>query len=223
MRTTSLLRAVCSAALVAALGLAGSAGAASIIGGSTGNPALGPDDGSEIYIPNLNPNYNRHIVLVKEAADPVLAAIPHSWGFYFAGDINNRYPVFSTSDQGPPEQQAVIDFDNGQVVDLDALAIDATFTPSLADFGFYLEIQYPNGTVRTYSQAAENPGGVDTYASFPFLANTLFRVVAFEINEQVFALEIIDGALPVPEPSVLMLVGGGIALLVAGRRRFDRV
>ena len=219
MRTTLLLRALRSVAVVAALGIAGSAGAASIIGGSTGNPALGPDDGSEIYFPNLNPNYDRHIVLVKEAFDPVLAATPHSWGFYFAGDTSNRYPVFSTSDQGPPEQQAVIDFDNGQVVDLDALAVDATFTPSLADFGFYLEIQYPGGTVLTFSQAAENPGGVDTYASFPFLANPLFRVVAFEINEQIFALEIIDGAVPVPEPSVLMLVGGGLAL-VGGRRRY---
>lgn len=220
MRTSLLLRALRSVAVVAALCIASSAGA-TIIDGSTGNPALGPDDGSEIYFPNLNPNYNRHIVLVTEAFDPVLAAIPHSWGFYFAGDTSNRYPVFTTSDQGPPKQQAVIDFDNGQVVDLDALAVDATFTPSLADFGFYLEIQYPSGTLITFSQAAENPGGVDTYAAFPFLANPLFRVVAFEINEQVFALEIIDGAVPVPEPSVLMLVGGGLAL-VAGRRRFDR-
>jgi hypothetical protein len=68
----------------------------------------------------------------------VSTSIPHTWGFYFAGDTSNRYPVFTSGDQANPEQVAVIDFDNGQVVDLDALAIEAVFTPSLADFGFYL-------------------------------------------------------------------------------------
>jgi hypothetical protein len=209
-------------AVVAALGLASSAGATALVGGSTGNPDLGPDDGSEVYVPNLNPNFNRHIVLVKEAFDPVIAAFPHSWGFYFAGDPANRYPIFSTSDQAPPEQQSVIDFDNGQVVDLDALAIDATFTPSLGDFGFYLEIQFPAGTLLTFSQPAEN-GGVDTFASFPYLPNPLFRVVAFEVNSQLFSLQIVDGAVPVPEPSTLLLIGGGLGLLISGRRFFDRV
>ncbi len=222
MRTIPFLCAsLRSLVLVAAVGLASSAGA-TLIGSSTGNPSLGPDDGSEIYVPNLNPNFNRHIVLVKEAFDPVLTLFPHTWGFYFAGDTANRYPVFTSPDQGPPEQQAVIDFDNGQVVDLDSLAIEATFTPSLGDFGFYLEIQFPNGPLLTFSQAAENPGGVDTYASFPYLPNPLFRVVAFEVNEQLFSLEIVDGAVPVPEPSVVALIGGGLALLAAGRRRPDQ-
>jgi hypothetical protein len=222
VRTTPLLRAsLRSLAFVAALGLATSAGA-TLIGGSTGNPNLGPDDGSEVYVPNLNPVFNRHIVLVKELFDPVLAAFPHSWGFYFAGDTSNLYPIFTASDQGPPQQQSVIDFDNGKVVDLDSLAVESSFTPSLGDFGFYLRVQFPAGTLTTFSQASEN-GGVDTFASFPYLPNPLFRLVAFEVNEQLFSLEIIDGAVPVPEPSVLLMVGGGLVLMLSGRRLFDRV
>lgn len=196
-------------------------GSATIIGGGPPGPGLGGDDGAELFFPNLNPIYNRHIVLVKEAFDPVMASIPHSWGFYFAGDTSNRYPIFTSSDEAPPEQVAVIDFDNGQVVDLDTLAIDAVFTPSLADFGFYLEIEFPAGTLLTFSQAAENSGGVDTFASFPFLANPLFRLVAFEVDNQIYSLEIVDGAVPVPEPGVGILLGGGLALL-AGRRRLRR-
>jgi hypothetical protein len=47
------------------IAVASAAGAASIIGGGPPGPGLGGDDGSELYVPNLNPNYNRHIVLVK--------------------------------------------------------------------------------------------------------------------------------------------------------------
>jgi hypothetical protein len=73
----------------------------------------------------------------------------------------------------------VIDFDNGNVVDLEALSVEATFAPSLGEFGFYLSISFPSNPLLVYSDPALN-GGVDTWASFPFLANPLFRQVAFE-------------------------------------------
>jgi hypothetical protein len=88
------------------IAVASAAGAASIIGGGPPGPGLGGDDGTELYVPNLNPNYNRHIVLVKEAFDAVSTSVPHTWGFYFAGDTSNRYPVFTSGDQANPEQVA---------------------------------------------------------------------------------------------------------------------
>ena len=221
MRTALSRVSLYSLMLAGSIAFATSSGA-TIIGGPGPNPSLGADDGAEVFTPNLNPIFNRHIVLIKEAFDPVPAAIPHEWGFYFQGDPGTRYPIFTASDQGPPQQQTVIDFDNGRVVDLDTLAIDATFTPSLGNFGFYLDVHLPSGELLTFSEIAEN-GGTDTFASFPYLPNPLFRVVAFEVHDQIFSLDIVDGAVPVPEPSVLALVGGGLALLAGVRRRFDRV
>jgi hypothetical protein len=129
------------------------------------------------------------------------------------------YPVLTTADAGPPEQVAVIDFDNGQVVDLDELAIEAVFGPSLDPFGFYLKIEFnPGFPVVVFSEAALNDGGNDWFASFPFLANPLFRQVAFEVRGQLYSLEIVDGAVNVPEPATLALLAGGIALLATRRR-----
>jgi PEP-CTERM motif-containing protein len=213
----SLLRSTIAIAAIV-LGVASTSGA-TIIGGGPPGPGLGGDDGSEIYVANLNPNFNRHIVLVKEAFDALPGSISHEWGMYFASDPSTLYPVLTTGDSGPPEQQAVIDFDNGQIVDLDSLSIESTFTPSLDPFGFYIKVEFnPGSPVIAFSQAALNPGGVDWYASFPFLAQPLFREVAFEVREQLYSLEIVDGALNTPEPTTLLLVGGGIALLAARRR-----
>jgi len=208
-----------SSLAIALLLVAGAAGATSIIGGGPPGPGLGGDDGAERFFVNLNPNYDRHIVLVRETLDPVVASVPHEWGFYFTSDPSTRYPIFSTADAGPPEQLAVIDFDNGQVVDLDHLAIDASFAPSLADFGFYIEIEFnPGHPVLAFSEAALNDGGIDTFASFPFLANPLFHQVAFEIREQIYSLQVIDGAIPVPEPVTAVLLTGGLAVLASRRR-----
>jgi hypothetical protein len=192
---------------------------ASIIGGGPPGPGLGGDDGAETFFVNLNPQFDRHIVLVRETFDAVPATIPHEWGFYFTSDPSTRYPIFNASDEAPPEQVAVIDFDNGQVVDLDSLAVDAAFTPSLGEFGFYLLVEFNAGSpVLVYSQAALNPGGVDTFASFPFLPNPLFRQVAFEVREQIFSLQVVDGAIPVPEPVTAVLLAGGLAMLASRRR-----
>jgi hypothetical protein len=207
--------------LAAVLAVAAAPAGATIIGGPPPGPGLGPDDGAEVFLPNLNPILNRHVVLIKEAFDPIPAAIPHEWGFYFQGDATTLFPIFTTSDQAPPEQAAVIDFDNGIVVDLDGSSQESAFAPSLGNFGFYLKIDFPGGPLLTFSEIAEN-AGTDTFASFPFLANPLFRVVAFEVDEQVFSLQIVDGAVPIPEPSVLVLLGGGLVLLAGAHRSLDR-
>jgi PEP-CTERM motif len=38
------------------------------------------------------------------------------------------------------------------------------------------------------------------------------------VNEQIYSLQVIDGALPVPEPTTVALLAGGLALLASRRR-----
>jgi hypothetical protein len=97
------------------------------------------------------------------------------------------------------------------VVDLDALALEASFAPSLADFGFYLSVDAPSGPLLSYSQAALNRGA-DTFASFRFLPNPLFGLVAFQVGGQLYSLGVVDGALR----------GGGGLGWTAARRRSTR-
>jgi hypothetical protein len=182
-------------------------------------PGLDPDDGTQLFVPNLNPIHLQHVVLVKEMWDPAPTTIPHEWGIYFANDPSTLLPVFTTSDSGA-NQQAVISFDSGQIVDLDALTAEGSFGPSLGPFGFYFKVQPPTGpSVLRYSEPALNPGGVDAAATFPFQANPTYYFVGFEVDSLVFSLEIIDGVLPtpVPEPGMALMFGGGLALLAAGR------
>jgi hypothetical protein len=205
--------------LASTLALASAPSTASIIGGGPPGPGLGGDDLAESFFPNLNPNFDRHIVLIRETFDAIPDSISHEWGFYFTADPNTLYRIFSTSDAGPPEQVAVIDFDNGEVVDLDSLSVDATFTPSLGSFGFYLSVAFnENAPVLVRSEAALNDGGIDSFASFPYLANPLFRMVAFEVREQIYSFEVVDGAIPVPEPTTALLLAGGLAWLASRRR-----
>jgi hypothetical protein len=205
--------------LASALALASATSSASIIGGGPPGPGLGGDDLAESFFPNLNPNLDRHVVLIRENFDAIPGTIAHEWGFYFTADPSTLFPIFTSSDAGPPEQLAVIDFDNGEVVDLDSLSVDSTFTPSLDAFGFYLEIEFNAGhPVRVFSEAALNDGGIDSFASFPYLANPLFRMVAFEVREQIYSFEVVDGAIPVPEPTTALLLAGGLAAIAARRR-----
>lgn len=183
---------------------------------------LGQDDGSEIYCPcdqDPNPTVTRNIMTVREGFDGLSATTPHEWGIYFADDPSTLIPIFTETEAaaGGVNASAAVDFDNGHVIDLDSLEVDFTFTPTLAKFGFYLRIGTTSGPVLTYSQAALN-GGTDTFASFPSLASPNFRVVAFEIDGRVLALESVQGACVVPEPSMALLLGGGLAMLAARRR-----
>lgn len=183
---------------------------------------LGQDDLSEIYCPcdqDPNPNVTRNLLTVREGFDRFSGAIPHEWGIYFADDPSFLIPLFTAEDvpTGGFNAAAVVDFDHGTVVDLDTLAVEFTFTPTLAKFGFYLRVDDRSAPILTYSQAALN-GGVDTFGSFPSLTNPNFRVVAFEIDGHILSIESVMGACAVPEPSVVWLVGGGLTLLAARRR-----
>ena len=192
---------------------------ATLIGGPGPFPGLDPDDGTELFVPNLNPIQLQHVVRVKEAADTIPGVIDHEWGIYFASDPSTLIPVFTAADVGPPEQNAVIGFDVGFVADIDASAVESTFTPSLAPFGFYLKATTPSGTVLRYTQPVLNPGGVDAAATFPFTGNPTYYMVAFELNDQVLSLEVVDGVLPVPESGTAILVSLGLGAIAIRRRR----
>lgn len=213
---------LCQLAFGAALLLSAGAASAISITPAPGS-SLGQDDGADIFCPcDLDPNpiVNRHVVTVRESYDGVSSVVPHEWGIYFASDPGTLIPVFTAADGGPGKPAAEIDFDNGIVTDLDTMLVEFTFDPQLAKFGFYLKIDPAGGpSTLTYSQAALN-GGLDTFGSFPSLTNPAYRVVAFEVNGQIASIEAAAGvcAPAVPEPSVALLLGGGLVALARRRR-----
>jgi hypothetical protein len=213
----ALLRSLLGAAL-----LLGATSASAISIHPAPGSGLAEDDGGEIFCPcdlDPNPTVNRHIATIREAFDGIAATTPHEWGIYFADDPTKLIPVFTAEDHGPGKPVATIDFDNGIVTDVDALTVEFTFDPRVAHYGFYVKVELPSGPpILSYSQAALN-GGIDTFGSFPTITNSAYRVVAFEVNGAVLAFEAVAGACPVvPEPSVALLFGGGLALLGIRRR-----
>ena len=207
-----------SSALLLAVSIAAPAHA-TLIGGPGPFPGLDPDDGTQLFVPNLNPIQLQHVVKVTEAADTIPGVISHEWGFYFASDPSTLIPIFTTADVGPPQQNAVIGFDVGFVADIDASTMESTFTPSLAPFGFYLKANTPGGTLLRYTQPVLNPGGVDAAATFPFTGNPTYYLVDVEVNDQVLSLEIVDGVIPVPESGTAILVSVGLGLIATRGRR----
>jgi hypothetical protein len=212
---------LCRFAAVAVLLLgAGTASAISFVP----NPGrgLGPDDLSEIYCPcdrNPNPLFTERVMTVRESFDAFAGVIPHEWGIYFADDPSTLIPLLTASDTptGGVNAAAAVDFEAGTVTDLETLTVEYSFTPNLGHFGFYLRVQNDDAVLLTYSQAALN-GGADTFGSFPSLTSPYLRLVAFEVDGALLSIESVHGACAVPEPSVVWLVGGGLALL-ANRRR----
>jgi hypothetical protein len=184
---------------------------------------LGPDDGSEIYCTcdqDPNPLVERHVMTVREGFDAFSATTPHEWGFYFVDDPSTLIPIFTASEVpvGGLNPSARVDFDLGTVQDLDTLEIEYSFAPQLGKIGFYIRVDLGREPILSYSQAALN-GGVDTFGSFPSTTSELLRVVAFEIDGRVLSLETVHGVCNViPEPSVALLLGGGLVLLASRRR-----
>jgi hypothetical protein len=133
---------------------------------------FGADDGTELFIPNEQ-------ILAIEVRDLTdwIPGYTSTLGFYSASDPATLIPVFGGSDGLTSGRQvAVIDFENGRVIDADAsldsgvLEIHSPFGAGRNSIGFYLTIVDPFGAEFTlYTEPTLNTlvGGADLFASFP--------------------------------------------------------
>jgi len=159
-----------------------------------------------------------------EVAD-VFGALPgwsSSFGFFFGADPTTRVAIFGSDDQGAPlSQKALIDFANGRVVDIDAANIQSTFTNSASPIGFYLDlVNVAGGELILYTLNSLNPGGFDLAATFQAKTDSSLYLIGFEVpNVGTVAFDLVGGITAVPEPSTLLLLGGGVVLAIGLRFR----
>jgi len=195
------------------------AGSAQAISFSPGG-LFAPDDGTELFLPRFHPEPSCHCALINEVGDAA-TGLTHEWGIYFADDPATLIPILDqTDDTGP--QQVGVDFDSGIIYDRDSGGVVETlFAPSLDAFGFYLFIDYPDPTadLLAYSEPGLNAGSLDLAGTFPTLDNDSIYLIAFEVDQQVLALELVDSVTPVPEPTTALLFASGLLLAGASRRR----
>lgn len=160
-----------------------------------------------------------------------------AFGFYFAsnsgslGDPGTLIPIFDATDIGNqdianPNQVAIIDFIFGFVADVDEGAaagtdpvVEATFSPSSGNIGFYLSI----GSVNIFSDPLEN-GGLDLFSALqnevdPSLWWLVFDGVNADGTTSPISLNLIAGISPVPVPAALLLFGSALPLMLFARRR----
>ena len=134
-----------------------------------------------------------------------------AFGFHFAGDPGTLIELFGADDVGPG-QSAAVDFAAGIVGDLDALDLQASFTPTLVPgpIGFWIDL----GGFTLFSDAALN-GGLDVAGIFPLLGDPSVIGVTFSDPTPgglgVLSLDVISGAsaITVPEPTSLGLLFAG--------------
>lgn len=171
-------------------------------------PGYGADDGTQLFTPSSS-------VLSIELYDLGGVATNSVFGFYFEGDSANRHAIFGSEDETvlfSDIQLAVINFGTGNIVDLDDVNIQDSFTPMPGkDIGFYFSI----GGATVFTEPALN-GGIDLAATLPKMADPDTYRLWFSIDQidLTLAVEEVRGispaSAPVPEPGTLLLLGSGL-------------
>ena len=139
-------------------------------------------------------------------------------------DLTSLIPIFGADDLH--DQTAVVDFQNGIVVDVDQAAVQSAFG-SGRDFGFYMNVKAVGVTF--YSDPALNFGGGDFFGVFPLLGNSGALALYFQVpgpsGIDLVGVDVVNAiapaASPVPVPAPVWLLGSacGLGGLLARRRR----
>ena len=154
------------------------------------------------------------------------------FGFYYGNGANpptELIRVFGAEDMTPVpitnNQQALIDFDLGVVLDLDDGVVENLFTPvANAAIGFYLSI--PETTVNPeltlFSQAVLN-GGADVAGAFPFISDPeTFAIIFGAPGTKALSIHAFTPLTAVPVPGAAGLWLLGLAGLALFRRKLSR-
>ncbi len=174
------------------------------------DPAVfGPDlDGDGYFSQDVN-----QMVFIE-----ALDIADFEFGFFFEGSPTMLNPIFDSGDSGT-DPIALIDFAGGFVYDIDDDEIQSLFTPSLADFGYYISF---GGGPAIFSDPLLN-GGLDVFAAFPLLdpsvpPGTITPTFIDPATGDLVYLGVAVAVAEVDEPTTWLMLSLG-ALLLAGVRR----
>jgi hypothetical protein len=216
---------------IAILGLAlapAVAHALPFVGQPSPYPGFGSDDGTELW--DLG-----DAAMNVETFDYFggVAGVESSFGFYRASDPTTLITIFSAADQdtsgdGSNPQTALIDFINGQVIDLDEMVVESIFTPGDGEIGFFLHVVSVSTSdeLDLFTQPALNSAilGEDAFATWPSETDPGVYLLGAEFNAAELALRIdlVSSVTPaVPEPEAALVFTFGFLVIGAAIRRRD--
>jgi hypothetical protein len=199
-----------SVSLAALLTSAGMASAASEL------PPYGmfeSDDGTELWMADAQ-------VLGFKAFENSAVTGFSSFGFYFATDPDTLITIFGPEDEALASE-ATIDFNAGEVFDVDDAMVQSTFTDLGTAIGFWFDVGEPVGPLTIFTQSSLTVAGADSF-SLPSSSDPNRYALAFSVPEggdTPIAIEVVDGITPVPESSAALLFASGLVGLAVWRRR----